>query len=67
MKRINGKKTCTPLLCHDIKNELIALMSKTVTDEVSCRIKEAKYYSVLLYCTRDYSRVQQMLVVLKSL
>lgn len=65
MKRINDKQLAHHYLSHDIQNELITLMSKTITDEVIRRVKEAKYYSILLDCTIDYSRVEQMSVILR--
>lgn len=65
MKRINDKQLAHHYLSHDIQNELITLMSQTVTDEVICRVKEAKYYSILLHCTRDSSRVEQKSVILR--
>ncbi|GFX99336.1 zinc finger MYM-type protein 1 [Trichonephila clavipes] len=52
-------------LSHDIQNELIALMSKSVIEEIIHRVKQAKCYAFLLDCTRDASRVEQMSIILK--
>lgn len=65
MRRITDKQLAHHYLSHDIQNELITLMSKTVTDEVIRKLKEAKYYSFLLDCTRDCSKVEQMSVILR--
>lgn len=65
MKRISDKQLSHHYLSHDIQNELIILMSKTVVNEIIRKVKEAKYYSFLLDCTRDCSRVEQMSVILR--
>ncbi|XP_026476312.1 52 kDa repressor of the inhibitor of the protein kinase-like [Ctenocephalides felis] len=63
MHRINEKTLTQHYLSQDIQNELIALMSKSVVDEI--RVKKAKYYAFLLDCTRDVSRVEQMPIMLR--
>ncbi|KAH9643689.1 hypothetical protein HF086_001799 [Spodoptera exigua] len=65
MKRISDKQLSHHYLSHDIQNELIILMSKTVVNEIIRKVKEEKYYSFLLDCTRDCSRVEQMSVILR--
>ena len=45
MKRISDKQLSHHYLSHDIQNELIILMSKTVVNEIIRKVKEAKYYS----------------------
>ncbi|XP_069963873.1 zinc finger MYM-type protein 1-like [Bactrocera oleae] len=65
MKRISDKQLSHYYLSHDIQNELIILMSKTVAKDIIRKVKEAKYYSFLLDCTRDCSRVEQMSVILR--
>lgn len=65
MKRINEKQLTQHYLSHDIQNELITLMSKSVINEIIHRVKQAKYYAILLDCTRDVSRVEQMSIILR--
>ncbi|GFW66528.1 zinc finger MYM-type protein 1 [Trichonephila clavipes] len=65
MQRINEKQLTQHYLSHDIQNELIALMSKSVIEEIIHRVKQAKYYAFLLDCTRDVSRVEQMSIILR--
>ncbi|GFX04082.1 zinc finger MYM-type protein 1 [Trichonephila clavipes] len=64
-QRINEKQLTQRYLSHDIQNELIALMSKSVIEEIIHRVKQAKYYAFLLDCTRDVSRVEQMSIILR--
>ncbi|GFV84582.1 zinc finger MYM-type protein 1 [Trichonephila clavipes] len=40
-------------------------MSKSVIEEIIHRVKQAKYYTFLLDCTRDVSRVEQMSIILR--
>ncbi|CAG4962562.1 unnamed protein product [Parnassius apollo] len=65
MQRINEKQLTQHYLSHDVQNELIALMSKSVIEEIIHRVKQAKYYAILLDCTRDVSRVEQMSIILR--
>ncbi|GFX20393.1 zinc finger MYM-type protein 1 [Trichonephila clavipes] len=65
MQRINEKQLTQHYLSPDIQNELIALMSKSVIEEIIHRVKQAKYYSFLLDCTRVVSRVEQMSIILR--
>ena len=57
-QRINEKQVAQNDLSYDNQNELITLMSKTVIDEIINRVKQAKYFTFLLDCTRDASRVE---------
>ncbi|KAK4880038.1 hypothetical protein RN001_008184 [Aquatica leii] len=50
---------------HDIQNELITFISKSLIDEIINRVKQAKYYAFMLDCTRDISRVEQMSIILR--
>ncbi|GFW26502.1 zinc finger MYM-type protein 1 [Trichonephila clavipes] len=65
MQRINEKQLTQHYLSHDIQNELIALMSKSVIEEIIHRAKQEKYCAFLLDCTRDVSRVEQMSIILR--
>ncbi|GFW81322.1 TTF-type domain-containing protein [Trichonephila clavipes] len=64
-QRINEKKLTQRYLSHDIQIELIALMSKSVIEEIIHRVKQAKCYAFLLDCTRDVSRVEEMSIILR--
>ncbi|GFU49712.1 TTF-type domain-containing protein [Trichonephila clavipes] len=64
-QRINEKQLTQHYLSHDIQNELISLMSKSVIEQIIHRNKQGKYYAFLLDCTRDVSCVEQMSIILR--
>ncbi|GFU26318.1 zinc finger MYM-type protein 1 [Trichonephila clavipes] len=65
MQCINENQLTQHYLSHDIQNKLIALMSKSVIEEIIHRVKQAKYHAFLLDCTRDVSHVEQMSIILR--
>jgi len=65
LNRINEKNLNNHYLSPQIQNELISLMSQAIVNEVIGQIKKAKYYAIMLDCTRDISRVEQMSIILR--
>jgi hypothetical protein len=53
------------LFRKDIQNQLIQIISEAVREEILENLKHAKYYSIILDCTPDISKVEQMPVVVR--
>lgn len=53
-------------LGKNIQNEVIDLIFTQIQSVIISRILKAKYYSIILDCTPDISKVEQMTIILRS-
>jgi hypothetical protein len=59
------KKWSVSYLSKTIQDELIEQMTENVKQKIIALIKDAKYYSVIMDCTPDISRVEQLSLIIR--
>uniref|UniRef100_A0A8C1MRK3 DUF4371 domain-containing protein n=1 Tax=Cyprinus carpio TaxID=7962 RepID=A0A8C1MRK3_CYPCA len=65
IRRIQSKETHVHYLGKEIQNEIIGMLASQIQQEILKMLKSAKYFSLILDCTPDASRTEQMTVVVR--
>ena len=55
----------TIYISKEIQNQLIKLLSTQIQNSILSDLKKAKYYTIIMDCTPDVSRIEQMTMVIR--
>ncbi|KAL3269061.1 hypothetical protein HHI36_008144 [Cryptolaemus montrouzieri] len=67
--RIQASKFDSTRMTHylgdQIQNEIINLLGTTIKNYILNKVRESKYFSIILDCTSDVSHTEQITVILR--
>lgn len=66
VRRIKNEETHTHYMRHDIQDELINLMANEVKKKIIKEIQQCKYFSIIMDCTPDTSRKEQLSIIIRT-
>lgn len=67
IRRIQSDETNSTYLSKNIQNEIIHLLSNAVRNKIIVKIKTARYYSIIVDCTPDASKTEQLSLTVRIL
>lgn len=65
VERIKNKEIHVHYLGKRIQNEIINILSKEIKKKIVSKIMNAKYFSIIVDCTTDISRQEQMSLIVR--
>lgn len=65
ISRIKNKETHDHYLSHQIQDELIQIIAEQVKENILSKIKQSKYYSIIMDSTPDINHQEQVSIVIR--
>lgn len=65
LRKITSKESYVHYLGKNIQNEIIQMLGSMIREQIVSEVQKSKYYSVILDCTPDVSRTEQMSLVIR--